>query len=335
MAARERLWVSLDRMLATPQDRTAMLDAMESKLFGIGVEAITVGSREFYFGYAASRNVALCLDMGHFHPTESVADKLSSVALSIQGLLLHISRSMRWDSDHVILLGDNILAMAQDLVFAGLLTRTRIGLDYFDATISRTAAWVIGVRNMQKALLRAFPLPQAHLKASEARLDFTARLILSEEAKDLPFSAVWGEFCAQRRPAGAGADHDAQGLSPPRRRAASFIATTSRRTVQQGAQGMRRTRRPAGSPALAGKRRSPQRCVILSRTWPRGAPIVLARVRGSRSCGSALNAFCLARSSVAVSLDGSATKTQVAIWQSPDSCASSCGSRLTKVEPRC
>lgn len=198
MAARERLWASLDRMMATAQDRAAMLDAVESKLFGIGVEAMTVGSHEFYLGYAASRKVALCLDMGHFHPTESVADKLSSVALSVQDLLLHISRPMRWDSDHVILLGDDILAMAQELVFAGLLPRTRIGLDYFDATISRTAAWVIGVRNMQKALLRAFLLPQARLKDAETRLDFTARLMLTEEAKDLPFSAVWSEFCARK-----------------------------------------------------------------------------------------------------------------------------------------
>lgn len=198
MAARERLWASLDRMLAKGQDRAHMLDAVESKLFGIGVEAMTVGSHEFYLGYAARKQIALCLDMGHFHPTESVADKLSSVALSVQDLLLHVSRPMRWDSDHVILLNDDILAMAQELVFADLLPRTRIGLDYFDATISRTAAWVIGVRNMQKALLRALLLPMARLKAVEAQLDLTARLVLTEEAKDLPFSAVWAEFCIRQ-----------------------------------------------------------------------------------------------------------------------------------------
>jgi L-rhamnose isomerase len=195
MAARERLWASLDRMLAKDHDRAHLLDAVESKLFGIGVEAMTVGSHEFYLGYAVRKKIALCLDMGHFHPTESVADKLSAVALSVEDLLLHVSRPMRWDSDHVILLNDDILAMAQELVFAGLLPRTRIGLDYFDATISRTAAWVIGVRNMQKALLRALLLPEARLKAAEANLDFTARLVLTEELKDLPYPAVWAEVC--------------------------------------------------------------------------------------------------------------------------------------------
>lgn len=203
MAARRRLQASLDAILAEPHDKAHLLDAVESKLFGIGVEAMTVGSHEFYLGYAIRRNLALCLDMGHFHPTESVADKLSSVALSVDRLLLHVSRPMRWDSDHVILLNDDILAMAQELVFADLLDRTHIGLDFFDATISRTAAWVIGTRNMQKALLRAHLLPQARLKAAEAALDHTARLVLTEELKDLPFAAVWEEFCArQDRPTG-------------------------------------------------------------------------------------------------------------------------------------
>jgi L-rhamnose isomerase len=197
MAARERLWASLNRMLATEHDRAHMLDAVESKLFGIGVEAMTVGSHEFYLGYAIQKQIALCLDMGHFHPTESVADKLSAVALSVQELLLHVSRPMRWDSDHVILLNDDLLAMAQELVFSGLLARTRIGLDYFDATISRTTAWVIGVRNMQKALLRALLLPADRLKAAEEALDYTRRLSMSEEVKDLPFAVVWTEFCAR------------------------------------------------------------------------------------------------------------------------------------------
>ncbi|MCA0273199.1 MAG: L-rhamnose isomerase [Proteobacteria bacterium] len=197
MAARRRLEGSLDAMLAEKQDRAAMLDAVESKLFGIGVEACTVGSHEFYLGYAIRKNTLLCLDMGHFHPTENIADKLSSVALSVGEILLHVSRPMRWDSDHVILLNDDILAMAQELVFADLLGRTHIGLDFFDATISRTAAWVIGTRNMQKALLRALLLPEARLKAAEERLDFTGRLLWTEEAKDLPFAAIWDEFCAR------------------------------------------------------------------------------------------------------------------------------------------
>lgn len=195
MAARARLEASLDAMLAATQDPTRMLDAVESKLFGIGVEACTVGSHEFYMGYAIRNKTLLCLDMGHFHPTENVADKLSSVALSLDEILLHVSRPMRWDSDHVILLNDDILAMAQELVFADLLDRTRIGLDFFDATISRTAAWVIGTRNMQKALLRALLMPKDQLQSAEANLDYTMRLMMTEEVKDLPASAVWQEFC--------------------------------------------------------------------------------------------------------------------------------------------
>lgn len=195
MSARARLEASLDTMFADAQDPVQMLDAVESKLFGIGVEACTVGSHEFYLGYAIRNRTLLCLDMGHFHPTENVADKLSSVALSLDQILLHVSRPMRWDSDHVILLNDDILAMAQELVFADLLDRTRIGLDFFDATISRTAAWVIGTRNMQKALLRALLMPRARLTLAEAELDYTTRLILTEEIKDLPSSTVWREFC--------------------------------------------------------------------------------------------------------------------------------------------
>lgn len=195
MAARRRLEASLDAIFAKPMPKAQLIDAVESKLFGIGVEAMTVGSHEFYMGYAIRNAKALCLDMGHFHPTESVADKLSAVALSVEHILLHVSRPMRWDSDHVVLLNDDLLAMAQELVFADLLGKTSIGLDFFDATISRTAAWVIGVRNMQKALLRAFLLPQARLKAAEAALDHSARLILTEEVKDLPYGAVWEEMC--------------------------------------------------------------------------------------------------------------------------------------------
>jgi L-rhamnose isomerase len=197
MAARRRLESSLDAMFAAPLPKAELIDAVESKLFGIGVESMTVGSHEFYLGYAIRKGTALCLDMGHFHPTESVADKLSAVALSVQDILLHVSRPVRWDSDHVILLNDDLLAMAQELVFADLLPRTHIGLDFFDATISRTAAWVIGVRNMQKALLRAFLLPQARLKMLESRLDHTARLVLTEESRDLPVAAVWNEHCAR------------------------------------------------------------------------------------------------------------------------------------------
>ena len=197
MAARKRLEASLDAMFADKLDKTQMLDAVESKLFGIGVEACTVGSHEFYMGYAIRKGTLLCLDMGHFHPTENIADKLSAVALSLDEILLHVSRPMRWDSDHVILLNDDILAMAQELVSADLLGRTHIGLDFFDATISRTAAWVIGVRNMQKALLRALCLPLDQLRKAEDTMDFTTRFTLTEELKDLPHGAIWAEFCAR------------------------------------------------------------------------------------------------------------------------------------------
>ena len=195
MAPRQRLENSLDAMMATQHDKAQMLDAVESKLFGIGVEACTVGSHEFYMGYAIRKGTLLCLDMGHFHPTENVADKLSSVALSVDEILLHVSRPMRWDSDHVILLDDAILQMAQELVSADLLGRTHIGLDFFDATISRTAAWVIGTRNMQKALLRALLAPWDSLKSAEDGLDYTSRLVVTEEIKDLPYAVVWAEFC--------------------------------------------------------------------------------------------------------------------------------------------
>ena len=197
MSARARLEASLDAMLEPAQDKAQMRDAVESKLFGIGVEACTVGSHEFYMGYAIRNGTLLCLDMGHFHPTENIADKLSAVALSLDEILLHVSRPMRWDSDHVILLSDDILQMAHELVSADLLGRTSIGPDFFDATISRTAAWVIGTRNMQKALLRALLMPLDRLKAAETALDFTARLAITEEFKDMPFGAIWNEFSAR------------------------------------------------------------------------------------------------------------------------------------------
>ncbi len=197
IGARRRLEQSLDAILAPKHDRSHLLDAVECKLFGIGVEAMTVGSHEFYLGYAIRNQTALCLDMGHFHPTENVADKLTSVALSVQDILLHVSRPMRWDSDHVILLDESIRAMAQEIVFADLLQRTRIGLDFFDATISRTAAWVIGVRNMQKALLEALLSPVEPLRKAETSLDFTTRLMLTEEFKSLPHGVIWQEFCTR------------------------------------------------------------------------------------------------------------------------------------------
>ncbi len=195
MAARLRLEKSLDAILEKPKQH--LKDAVESKLFGIGVEACTVGSHEFYMGYAIRNKTLLCIDMGHFHPTESTADKLSALALSLDEILLHVSRPMRWDSDHVILMNDDVLSMAHELVSADLLDKTNIGLDFFDATISRTAAWVIGTRNMQKALLQSLLKPWKLLRDAENKLDFTKRLTVTEELKDLPHGLVWEEFCTR------------------------------------------------------------------------------------------------------------------------------------------
>lgn len=196
ISSRQRLESSLDEVIAQQYDRAKMRDAVECKLFGIGVEAMTVGSHEFYLGYATRKDTVLSLVMVHFHPTENIADKLSSVALSVEKLLLHVSRPMRWDSDQFILQSDEILMMAQELVASDLLARTYIGLDFFDATISGTAAWVIGTRNMQKALLRALLLPISDLKSAEHNLNLTSRFIMTEEAKDLPFGIIWNEFCS-------------------------------------------------------------------------------------------------------------------------------------------
>lgn len=195
MAARERLEAALDEVIATKYDPAHMKDAVESKLFGIGVEACTVGSHEFYMGYAIRNGLVLCLDTGHFHQTESIADKLSAVSFSVGEILLHVSRPMRWDSDHVILLNDDIYQLGQELVFGNLLDRVHIGLDFFDATIARLASWVIGTRNMQKSLLKAMLMPADKLKKIEEELNFSDRFMLTEEIKDLPVGIVWKEFC--------------------------------------------------------------------------------------------------------------------------------------------
>jgi len=210
MAARSRLEKSLDAILEKPKQH--LKDAVESKLFGIGVEACTVGSHEFYMGYAIRNKTLLCIDMGHFHPTESTADKLSALALSLDEILLHVSRPMRWDSDHVILMNDEVLSMAHELVSADLLNKTNIGLDFFDATISRTAAWVIGTRNMQKALLQSLLKPWKLLRDAENKLDFTKRLTITEELKDLPYGLVWEEFCTRHNmPVGQSLIKDLEG----------------------------------------------------------------------------------------------------------------------------
>lgn len=192
---RERLEQSLDAIFKEQIDDRFHRDAVECKLFGIGSESYVVGSHEFYMGYAITRQKMLCLDMGHFHPTESVADKISSVLQFVPGLLLHVSRGVRWDSDHVVLFDDMTRAMFEELVRGKYLSRTAIGLDYFDASINRVAAWVIGTRNAQKCLLAALLEPTARLRELELAGDHTARLALLEEIKTLPLGAIWDEFC--------------------------------------------------------------------------------------------------------------------------------------------
>ena len=193
---RERLIESLDAVFSEPIDAAVNLDAVEGKLFGIGCESYTVGSHEFYFGYALSRRKLLTLDTGHYHPTETVTDKISAVLMFLPEILLHVSRGVRWDSDHVVVLNDDLEAIGQELVRGNFLGRTHIGLDYFDASINRVAAWTIGARNLIKALLKALLEPGETLRALEADKDYTGRLALLEEMKTLPFGAVWDYYCA-------------------------------------------------------------------------------------------------------------------------------------------
>jgi len=198
MAPRERLAEALDLVLKQPVDATHNLDAVESKLFGIGSESYVVGSSEFYLGYAAKKQILLCLDAGHFHPTESVADKISSALLFVPELLLHVSRGVRWDSDHVVILDDPTKAIFQELVRCNALGRTHIGLDFFDASINRIAAWVIGTRAALKALLLAMLEPRQKLLEAEAHGDYTTRLALFETAAAMPWSEVWEEHCRRQ-----------------------------------------------------------------------------------------------------------------------------------------
>ena len=204
-APRERLARSLDEVFAEPLDPRLNRDSVESKLFGIGSESYVDGSHEFYLGYAVRHRKMLCLDAGHFHPTEGIADKVSAVLMWVPELLVHASRGIRWDSDHVVTLTDDLRAVAQEVVRGGYLDRARFGLDYFDASINRVAAWVIGARCLLKALLAALLEPTELLRRLELEGDFTARLALMEELKTLPLGAVWDHYClAKGVPAGRG-----------------------------------------------------------------------------------------------------------------------------------
>jgi L-rhamnose isomerase len=195
---RERLRQSLDEVFAEPLDPAHHLDAVEGKLFGLGSESYVVGSHEFYLGYALQNRKLLCLDMGHFHPTEGIADKISAVLLYLDRLLLHVSRGVRWDSDHVVILSDDVRAVAEEVVRGGFLDRVHFGLDFFDASINRVAAWVIGTRSLLKALLAALLEPTARLRELEEAGDLTGRLAMLEEVKALPFGAVWDAYCVRQ-----------------------------------------------------------------------------------------------------------------------------------------
>lgn len=195
---RRLLLESLDRILEQGIDPRFNLDAVEPKLFGIGSESFVVGSMEFYSAYAVSRKILLTLDSGHFHPTETIADKISSLLLYLDQLLLHVSRGVRWDSDHVVTFNDDTQAIAHEIVANDALERIHIGLDYFDASINRLAAWTIGARNTLRALLVALLEPREKLRQYEREGDFSSRLALQEELKSMPFSAIWDYYCLQQ-----------------------------------------------------------------------------------------------------------------------------------------
>jgi len=202
-AARARLKDSLDAVFAEDLDKSCVLDAVECKLFGVGSESCVIGSHEFYMGYAIANGKLLCLDAGHFHPTEVISDKISSVLLYLDEILLHVSRPVRWDSDHVVILSDELRAIAEEIIRNDFTSRVHIGLDFFDASINRVAAYAIGTRCMRKALLAALVEPTDMLRELETTGDFTARLAMLEELKTYPLGAVWDYCCLQANvPAG-------------------------------------------------------------------------------------------------------------------------------------
>ncbi len=193
---RATLRESLDKILRKRIDPKLMADAVESKLFGIGLEAYTVGSHEFYLGYAIKKGIMLCLDIGHFHPTEQVADKVSAVFQYLDDLLFHLTRPIRWDSDHVVILNDDIRTLFEEIVWADKLDKVNIGLDFFDAGMNRIGAYVIGTRSAQKALMMALLNPSRKLREYEMRGRNFEKLALLEETKTKPFGAVWDYYCA-------------------------------------------------------------------------------------------------------------------------------------------
>ena len=195
MGPRARFAASLDEILSIPYDKSKVLVCLESKVFGIGVESYTVGSAEFTMNYVAKNGLVPLMDNGHYHPTEVVSDKLSSMFLFNKNVALHVTRGVRWDSDHVVRLDDETREIAKELVASGRMNDVALALDYFDASINRVAAWVIGMRNMQRALLGALLQPHAALKALQDGEQYTDLLVMSEELKSYPECIVWEEFC--------------------------------------------------------------------------------------------------------------------------------------------
>lgn len=202
---RERMMASLDEIFRDNIDKTLVPCALESKLFGVGVESYTVASHEFSVGYAIKNGLTYCLDAGHFHPTETISAKISALLCSLESLLLHVSRGVRWDSDHVIALDDELQRIMDEVVWNNFENRVFIGLDYFDASINRIAAWAIGMRNARKALLCALLAPYNKLRELEKDGDYTSRFALLEERKSMPWGAVWAYYCMTKGvPADAG-----------------------------------------------------------------------------------------------------------------------------------
>ena len=201
---RQLLKDSLNQIYEQHYDPAHLWDAVESKLFGIGSEAYVVGSHDFYLAYVMNKDLLLCLDLGHFHPTENIADKISALLPFKERLLLHVSRGVRWDSDHVVILNDEVLALMQEIKRCQAFNRVSLALDFFDASINRITAWVTGARATLKAALFARLEPTTHLLAAEAKGDFGERLALMEEFKTLPFTAVWNKYCQEQNvPVGA------------------------------------------------------------------------------------------------------------------------------------
>ena len=195
LGPRQRLKDSLDEIFSEKLDPRYICDSVESKVFGIGLESYTVGSHEFYMNYGAKNGVLCLLDNGHYHPTEVVSDKIPSMLLFSDKLALHVTRPVRWDSDHVVIFDDELKEIAKEIVRCNALDRVLIGLDYFDASINRVAAWVVGMRNMQKALLYALLTPHVALKKLQDSGDYTSLLAMQEELKTYPFADVWDHFC--------------------------------------------------------------------------------------------------------------------------------------------